>query len=180
MKKQILELARKTIQAQLFQEEIPLKSEFITENPIFGKSRATFVTLKINGTLRGCIGSLVAHRDLYDDLVSNSINAAFKDPRFMPLSKKEFESLDIEVSLLSESKPISYENIDDLKSKVAVGVDGIILKLDSHQATFLPQVWEELKDFESFFGHLLHKAGLPMNSLEQHPLISKYQVEKIK
>ena len=67
-----------------------------------------------------------------------------------------------------------------MKSKIKIGVDGIILKLGSNQATFLPQVWEELVDFESFFGHLLQKAGLPMNSLEQNPLIYKYQVEKIK
>ena len=112
--------------------------------------------------------------------MANSCGAAFQDPRFMPLSRKEFEKTDIEVSLLSEVSLLEYKNIKDLKEKVDVGTDGIILKLGNHQATFLPQVWEQLDDFDSFFGHLCNKAGLETNALELNPLIYKYQVEKIK
>jgi len=180
MKKQILTLVNSAIKAQLLDHKIPSKAHIIKNYPDFDTNRATFVTLKINGNLRGCIGSLSAYRNLYDDLVENSIGAAFKDPRFMPLSKEEFLKTSIEVSLLSEASLLEYKNVEDLKSKVEVGTDGIILKLGARQATFLPQVWEQLDDFDSFFAHLCNKAGLDANSLELHPMIYKYQVEKIR
>ena len=144
------------------------------------EKRATFVTLNEYGELRGCIGSLEPHRTLLDDLVSNAKAAAFHDPRFMPLDKSEFDKIEIEVSILSVPKLLEYDSIDDLKSKVKVGTDGIVLKHYGYQATFLPQVWEQLPTFELFFAHLCQKAGLAPNCLEEHPQIEIYQVEKIK
>lgn len=117
-----------------------------------------------------------------DDLIQNAQSAAFNDPRFPPLTLEEFSSNDItvEVSILSEPKPLSYSDMADLKSKIKIGEDGVILKLGNYQATFLPQVWEQLPTFESFFAHLCQKAGLPANCLESKPQIFIYHVEKIR
>ena len=154
--------------------------ELLEKYPALAQQRATFVTLTLDGGLRGCIGSLVAHRTLLDDLIHNAQSAAFEDPRFYPLSPEEFKKIVIEVSLLSPPEVILYDSIEDLKSKVSVGVDGIILQKESKKATFLPQVWEQLPTFELFFSHLCQKAGLSANCLETHPLIWHYRVEKIK
>ena len=120
MKKQILNLAKNVINAKLNNKQIPSKSHISDKHPKFLEKKATFVTLKIDGHLRGCIGSLIAYRDLYDDLVSNANSAAFKDPRFMPLTLKEFKKTSIEISLLSEPIRVKYGDYNDLKSKIKV------------------------------------------------------------
>lgn len=148
--------------------------------PQMGLKQATFVTLTLHGRLRGCIGSIIAHRPLLDDLISNARSAAFDDPRFPPLSLEEFEEVKIEVSLLSNPEPLEYRNADELSRIIRPGQDGVILRLGNHQATFLPQVWEELSDFETFFAHLGMKAGIGSDPLSYHPEIYTYQVEKIK
>ncbi|MBV5348659.1 AmmeMemoRadiSam system protein A, partial [bacterium] len=107
-------------------------------------------------------------------------SAAFHDPRFSPLSQEEFSIIKIEVSLLSEPKLVSYTDKAELKSLIYKGKDGVILRVGNYQATFLPQVWEELDDFESFFAHLGMKAGIGNDPLAYHPEIYTYQVEKIK
>jgi len=148
--------------------------------PELSKLKATFVTLTLDHQLRGCIGSLIAHRPLLDDLIHNAQAAAFEDPRFHPLNPEEFSRVHIEVSLLSTPELITYENSDDLKNKVIVGEDGIILQKGNRKATFLPQVWEQLPTFELFFSHLCQKAGLEAGCLESHPDIWHYRVEKVK
>ena len=152
----------------------------LKEYPRLGEKGASFVTLTQDGQLRGCIGSIIAHRSLLEDIIQNAQAAAFKDPRFMPLRKDELSRTGIEVSLLSEPQVLLYEDSDDLKGKIRTGVDGVILRDGNHQSTFLPQVWEELTEFESFFSHLCQKAGLVGGCLESHPEIYTYQVEKVK
>ena len=147
--------------------------------PQLREKGAVFVTLNLNGNLRGCIGSLVAHRPLIDDLIHNARAAAFEDPRFPPLSEDEFKNVHIEVSLLSSPKELFYEDIDDLKSKIRPNIDGVILTYGYNRATFLPQVWEQLPTFDLFFSHLCQKAGLQPDCLENHPQILTYQVTKI-
>ena len=149
-----------------------------TEFPKLEEDGASFVTLTQKGKLRGCIGSLVARRPLIEDIIANAKNAAFRDPRFPKLSKEELSTTDIEVSILTKPELLEYSDIDDLKRKIRPNIDGVILKLDEKQATFLPQVWEELPDFESFFAHLLNKAGLSMESFKNHPQIQTYTVKK--
>jgi hypothetical protein len=112
-------------------------------------------------------------------LVSNAQSAAFHDPRFLPLNMEEFEHVKIEVSLLSEPQLLSYIDKSELKRQIRVGIDGVIIRHGNYQATFLPQVWEELSDFESFFSHLGMKAGLGSDPLSYHPEVHTYQVEKI-
>jgi uncharacterized protein len=154
-------------------------NKLLVDYPHLQNPTATFVTLTINGNLRGCIGSLIAHRTLIDDIIHNAKSAAFGDPRFRPLTKEEFQNTKIEISLLTSPQPIEYTNSADLKSKVTKGLDGIILKSGYNQATFLPQVWESLPSFEEFFQALCQKAGLSGNCLENKPQIFKYNVEKI-
>ncbi|MGZ5209166.1 MAG: AmmeMemoRadiSam system protein A [Sulfuricurvum sp.] len=174
-----LKIAREAIKSRFDGSTID-KEKFSKLYPETGLKQATFVTLTLHGQLRGCIGSLVAHRPLIDDLISNAQSAAFHDPRFRPLTAAEFEAIKIEVSLLSEPKLVTYANQAELKSLIHAGVDGVILRLGDYQATFLPQVWEELSDFESFFAHLGMKAGIGNDPLAYHPEIYTYQVEKIK
>lgn len=175
-----IQIAREAIQSSFDKHTID-KYLILEQYPQMSMKKASFVTLTLNGHLRGCIGSLIAHRPLIDDLISNAQSAAFHDPRFAPLTPQEFTHTKIEISLLSEPKHIDYIDKADLKSKIHVNEDGVILQLgDNHQATFLPQVWEELKDFESFFSHLGMKAGIGNDPIVYHPNIFIYQVEKIK
>lgn len=148
--------------------------------PELNEQRATFVTLNLEGNLRGCIGSLLPQRSLFDDIVSNAKAAAFEDPRFSPLTSEEFENIEIEISILSIPSILEYKDTEDLKSKLKIGVDGVILKDGIYQATFLPSVWEQLPTFELFFSHLCKKAGLIQNCLKNHPEIYIYQAKKIK
>jgi AmmeMemoRadiSam system protein B/AmmeMemoRadiSam system protein A len=121
----------------------------------------TFVTLKIDNQLRGCIGSLAATAPMVDGVRDNALNAAFHDPRFPPLKKKELDAVQIEVSVLTEPAELAYTDADDLVAKLKPGVDGVIIKRGYASATFLPQVWEQLPRPESFLSHLCMKAGLP-------------------
>ncbi|MDD2368927.1 MAG: AmmeMemoRadiSam system protein A [Sulfuricurvum sp.] len=174
-----LKIARDAIKAH-FEHTAVDKDLLIDTYPELRTERATFVTLTLNGRLRGCIGSIIAHQSLINDLVSNAQSAAFHDPRFPPLSLKEFDSAKIEVSLLTKPELISYENAEDLTQIIRPNIDGVILRVGNYQATFLPQVWEELSNFDSFFTHLGLKAGIGSNPLSYHPDIYTYQVEKIK
>jgi AmmeMemoRadiSam system protein A len=125
-----------------------------------------------------CIGSLIATNSLLDDIIHNAKAAAFEDPRFSPITTSEYLHSSLEVSILTEPKELEYENIDELKSKIDVGEDGVIIIYKDKQATFLPQVWSELPTFEEFFSHLIEKAELDKNILELKPHIYTYQVVK--
>ena len=180
MQQLILHLATQAIRERLEGTSLIDTQALLNAYPDLSKPKATFVTLTLDGRLRGCIGSLSAHRPFLDDLVANAKAAAFDDPRFYPLSPEEFLHVKIEVSLLEEPKPLQYEDVEDLKSKICVGEDGVILQKNGRKATFLPQVWEQLPTFEHFFAQLCQKAGLEPSCLEAHPDIWTYKVEKVK
>lgn len=150
--------------------------------PVLEENAAVFVTLttKPNEQLRGCIGSLQAYRPLYKDIIANAQAAALRDPRFPPLTLKEFKHINIEVSILTKPVAVTYHDVKDLKNKVTPLLDGIVLNYKGKQATYLPQVWEELPHFYTFFSSLCQKAALPSNCLSLHPKISTYQVKKYK
>ncbi len=178
-KKVLLKLARESIAQAVDGSGHVALDKIIEENPWLKEKGATFVTLNTKeGALRGCIGSLVAHRKLYEDIIANAQNAALHDPRFVALSKEELDSIKVEVSLLTPAQPVSYSSIEELKSKINVGKDGVVLKQGPYQATFLPQVWEQLPSFELFFAHLCKKAGLKEMCLADKPEISVYHVQK--
>lgn len=182
--KLLIDLVRISIFDKLNNKQTLNKDQFITKFPNFEKKAATFVTITKDGNLRGCIGSLVPHVTLYEDLTSNGIKAAFEDPRFVPLSKEEFENIKIEISLISPISEVQYEKFSELRQKIKPNIHGVILKHGPYQATFLPQVWEQIPDFDMFIYNLYKKAGLDMSeqsldSLENMPQIFIYTVEKI-
>ena len=155
------------------------KEKILQEYPYLDENGAVFVTLNQNENLRGCVGSLQVHRKLFDDIVNNALLAGFHDSRFNPLNEDDLESLTLEVSLLSPSKKLEYNNFDDLKKKVIPFEDGLILKYKQYSGTFLPQVWEQLTTPELFLNHLAQKAGLKPDIYDFNPEIYRYKVEKI-
>ncbi|MEA3497599.1 MAG: AmmeMemoRadiSam system protein A [Campylobacterota bacterium] len=175
----LIDLAKTAIYDKLYSINRLDKNLSLSKLPILGDDAATFVTLTIDGNLRGCIGSLVPRQSLYDDIISNAKSAAFNDPRFIPLSKDEFENTKIEISILTPAVKVNYTDFKDLESKIVPNKDGVILKLGNHQATFLPQVWEQLPSFDLFMLHLYNKAGLEMTEQNLTPEIYTYRVKKI-
>lgn len=139
---------------------------------------AVFVTLKEDGQLRGCIGSLEATRPLRDDVAANAVAAALHDPRFAPLTADELPHVDVEVSLLSAAEPMSAKNEAEALAALRPGVDGVVLEHDRHRATFLPQVWEQLASPRDFLAHLKRKAGLPADYWAPDLRLSRYTVRK--
>ena len=178
MSELLLEIARNSIASEFGIVNIKDIQELEKRYPELQREQAVFVTLTMDGQLRGCIGSIIPHRPLLEDIISNAKSAAFGDPRFPPLTLEEFKKVKIEVSLLSVPEFLEYSDIDDLRSKIRPNIDGVILQCDGRQSTFLPQVWEQLNSFDLFFAHLCLKAGLQQNCLECHPQIFVYQVEK--
>jgi uncharacterized protein len=141
---------------------------------------AVFVTLTQQGELRGCMGSLEAHRPLVEDLRANARAAAFSDPRFPPLGEEELDATQVEVSILSSPEPMRFQNETNLLAQLRPGIDGVILEHGWHRATFLPQVWEQLPDPHQFMVHLKRKAGLAPDFWADDIRISRYSVEKFK
>lgn len=176
----LLEVARNSILHEFNSSFIIDKEALIKEHPILSEQRACFVTLNLNGRLRGCIGSLIAHKPLIDDVIHNAYNAAFSDLRFNRLSPEEFKHISIEISVLTPAIKLPYENVEDLKEKIKVGEHGVILELDGKRATFLPQVWEQIPNFDDFFTQLSKKAGFTDSCLEDLPTIYTYTAIKIK
>jgi len=139
---------------------------------------ATFVTLMHEGRLRGCIGSLAAARPLGEDVVENALAAAFRDPRFAPLTAAEWAGTQVEVSLLGAPKPIAFADEAELLAAIEPGLDGIIVAADGKRATFLPQVWESIPDKRRFLAELVAKAGLPADTRLARCKVSRYRVAK--
>lgn len=138
----------------------------------------TFVTLKIGEDLRGCIGSLTGNEPLVDGVRTNAVNAAFHDPRFRPLTGKELDRVCIEVSVLTQPRPLVYSDANDLIAKLKPHVDGVTIRKGLAGATFLPQVWEQLPKAETFLSHLSMKAGLAEDEWRQGAIeVETYQVQ---
>ena len=175
--KHLLGVARETIknrlgnieEPQINWKEIPKK---------FQERLGTFVTVTIEDNLRGCIGHIIPREALIEGIKENAINAAFKDPRFHPLTKEEFGRIEIEISILTSPEELFYTDAEDLLKKLRTGIDGVIIKKGFYEATFLPQVWEQLPEKEEFLSHLCLKAGLSPDSWKKEKLhISTYQVQ---
>lgn len=139
---------------------------------------ASFVTLTLDGELRGCIGSLEAHRPLLEDVQHNAVAAAFRDPRFAPLSNQEFARVRVEVSELSAAEPLACESEAHALSLLRPHVDGLILQYGHRRGTFLPQVWETLPAPQQFLAQLKRKAGLPADFWHEELRLSRYEVKK--
>lgn len=170
----LLGIARGAIESKLF------GSASMPDAPWLQQNGATFITLTKDGALRGCIGSLEAARPLGDDAAQNAIAAAFRDPRFPPVTAAEWPSIRVEVSLLSAPKPMRFADEADLLAQIRQDEDGIILECDGRRATFLPQVWETIPDKRQFLAELARKAGLPGDVRLGRCRVWRYKVTKWK
>ena len=171
----LLTIARNAIGAHFGLDTHP-----VAHFPNLDKPAATFVTLTQDGQLRGCIGSLEAHRSLAQDTSENARAAAFRDPRFPPLRSSELERTRIEVSLLDTPEDLPCSDESEAIARLRPEVDGLILTCGNRRATFLPQVWESLHTPRLFLEHLKLKAGLPANFWSSQVKLSRYGVKKWK
>ncbi|HQT25430.1 MAG TPA: AmmeMemoRadiSam system protein A [Burkholderiales bacterium] len=171
----LLKIARASISSGLgFDFSEPPLPEALNEHG------ATFVTLTKVGQLRGCIGSLEAHRPIVVDTRQNALMAAFRDPRFPPLIESEYEAIRIEVSLLSKPEPVLFSNEREALLALRPGMDGVIFECGSRRSTFLPQVWESLPEAQAFLGELKRKAGFSAHFWSDGIRLSRYTVSKWK
>ena len=147
-------------------------------HPALEAPGATFVTLFKHGLLRGCIGTPEARRPLGVDVRANAVAAAFDDPRFPRLATEEFIDTSVEVSLLSAPEPMMADGEQALLAQLRPGVDGVVLEIAGRRATFLPQVWDTLREPTEFLAELKRKAGLPIDFWSAAVHISRYGVTK--
>ncbi len=139
---------------------------------------ASFVTLREAGELRGCIGTVDAHRGLGEDVAHNAYAAAYRDPRFAPLAPGACDRIEVEVSVLSQREALEAPSEAALAASLRPGVDGVVLEFEGLRATFLPQVWDSLPDPVDFLAELRRKARLPARFWHPRLMVSRYTVEK--
>jgi len=171
----LLKLARSEIASKLGHDvSFPAQAGWLAE------PGASFVTLTRQGELRGCIGTLEAHRPLGLDVRENAVAAAFRDPRFMPLTRVEFDEIRVEVSVLSPSEVLMVASEEHALATLRPNVDGVVFEYRHYRSTFLPQVWEQLPEPAEFMAHLKRKAGLPADFWAEEVRLSRYTVRKWK
>lgn len=160
----LLRLARQTLERYLAGGSVPeVAPETVSE--ALRQKAPCFVTLhkKVTG-LRGCIGLFERKSPLFENVISRAIAAAVYDPRFQRVAPEELKEIKIEISVLTKPEPLAFESPEDLLSKLRPMMDGVILETPYGSATFLPQVWEQLPDKETFLAHLCMKHGAPANA----------------
>ncbi len=173
---QLLQLAAASIEHGL-QQGRPLTVDPADYPEKLRARRASFVTLNRNGNLRGCLGHLEATQPLVQNVADNAFAAAFRDPRFPPLSPAEQQELEIHISILTPAVAMTFNSEADLIRQLRPGIDGLILEDGSYRGTFLPSVWESLPDPHVFLRHLKRKAGLPENYWSETLRAYRYETE---
>lgn len=169
----LLPLARAAIAA-----ELGLRHAAREDLPWLKEHGACFITVMEGENLRGCVGTLRPHRTLLDDVKANAVAAAFRDPRFRPLAAEEFGAVALEISVLSALETIACADEPDALRQLRAGVDGVVFEYGHHTSTFLPQIWENLREPTEFLAHLKHKAGLPPDFWDCEVKLLRYTVTK--
>lgn len=172
----LLEIARASIEAGL-RNAAPLAIDVEGHDAALRALRATFVSLRRNGDLRGCIGALEATRPLVADVARNAAAAAFRDPRFLPLTPEERVGLSIQVSVTSPLVPVPVAGEAELIESLKPGVDGLVLESGARRGTFLPAVWEQLPTPAEFVAALKQKSGLPGHGWSSSYRVHRYTTE---
>lgn len=175
----LLELAGKSIEHYI-QTARKLRLDLNKLPDRLRKPGAAFVTLTLNGRLRGCIGHLEAMQALAQDVIENARLAAFNDPRFAPLTEKECNEITISISILSLAEPMQFTSEQDLLSQIRPGIDGLILEEGTYRGTFLPSVWESLPEPGEFLRHLKQKAGLHETYWSDSVQVLRYTTQQFK
>lgn len=173
----LLQIARSAISNKLGQA-VALPEPSSQAADVLQAAGASFVTLNQQGQLRGCIGSLQAHRPLMVDVQANAIAAALHDPRFAPLRLVELEITTVEVSVLSAMQPMPFSSEADALAQLRPGVDGVVFEFGRYRSTFLPQVWEHFAQPRDFLAMLKRKAGLPDDFWTDEVSLLRYTVTK--
>ncbi|HSW84853.1 MAG TPA: AmmeMemoRadiSam system protein A [Usitatibacter sp.] len=148
------------------------------DDPWLREIGACFVTLRLDGELRGCVGTVDARRPLGDDVANNAFAAAYRDSRFAPVSREEIPRLAVEISLLSPRTRVPASSEDEALAALRPEIDGVYLEYGNLSATFLPQVWENIRDPLEFLCELRRKAGLPARFWHEDIKLTRYTVEK--
>lgn len=174
----LIGIARGAISSALDACSNRMAVRWLPNSPWLAQPGATFVTLTLGGSLRGCIGSLQAVRPLGEDVAGNALHAAFRDPRFAPLTRSEWPQIETEVSLLSTPESLEFGDEADLIGQLHPGEDGLILESGGRRGTFLPQVWETLSEPRRFLQELRRKTGLSANTPLDDCRLWRYQVRK--
>jgi len=174
----LLDVARRSIECGLRTGEPCVIDPYAYPAEI-REQRASFVTLRRLGELRGCLGALEVRRPLVSDVAHSAFGAAFRDYRFPPLESHELEDLEIHISILSALEPLSASDEDALLDRVRPGIDGLVVRDGSRQGTFLPSVWESLPEPAAFWRELKRKAGLPADAWSSRWEIFRYTVESL-
>jgi len=158
-KKVLLKTARQSIKNALAKKSNPTVE---SDSPILKEKRGAFVTLRKNGMLRGCIGYIHALKPIDETIIEMAQAAAFRDPRFPPVTQEEFDDLEIEISVLTPIKEITDIN------EIEVGKHGIIIERGGYSGLLLPQVATDYGwDRETFLEHTCNKAGLPSDAWQK-------------
>ncbi|WP_207063017.1 AmmeMemoRadiSam system protein A [Motiliproteus sp. SC1-56] len=172
---QLLDVARQTLEAALASGQRPPALSVDSDSPL-AAPRACFVTLHLEGALRGCIGTLEAKEPLLQAVAHFAYSAGFDDPRFSPVSAEELPRLRIEISVLSPLEELAVANDEALCAALRPRVDGLWLEAGTHRATFLPQVWDQLPEPRAFLSQLKRKAGLAPSDWPAGMRCYRYQV----
>mgnify|MGYP000241722245 CR=1 FL=1 len=138
--------------------------------------RATFITLKIDSLLKGCIGSLTTEESLIENLSYNAYSAAFEDDRFPTLTHDELPLLEIEIALLSDLETLNCDTEQDLRDILRPDIDGLALTEGDLSATFLPAIWQQLTNPEQFIHELKLKAGFDSDYWSPSIVAERYTV----
>lgn len=174
----LLNTARSSIRYGLT-HSAPPNLEIESFVPLLRAPGACFVTLRWLQELRGCMGSLEAKQPLIVDVSNNAFSAAYRDPRFPPLTEQELENIDIHISILGPLEPLICANNVELVQRVIPFQDGILLSDERRRGTFLPSVWESLPDPEKFIQQLKLKAGMPSDYWSPTLKVFRYSVHDI-
>ena len=176
-RQRLLQVAREAV-LRPFENNESFNIDLSKYPPELSQERASFVTLNINQRLRGCIGTLVANRPLIADVAHNARAAAFKDPRFKPLTFDEFQNVDFHISVLSVPEILLLSSREELIAKLRPGIDGLIIEYKGKRATYLPSVWSQLSDAETFVSELRRKAGLEASGWHPDTIVHRYTTEE--
>jgi len=180
-KEYLLKIARRAMQ-KYFQDEGIFQVEKDELSQFLKEKKGTFITLWKNNELRGCIGNLGSEKPIYQSVIDNCLASALLDLRFTALKSDELNDIKIEISILSELKKLSnFTNHDSFIKYLNKYKPGLLIKKGAYQATFLPQVWEDLNSAELFISHLCEKAGLEQDEWKKMDLeIYQYSAEVFK
>ena len=144
----------------------------------WARRQATFVTVYLDEALNGCIGSIEPVRPLAEDIVHNAFQAAFRDPRFEPISRSDLAALECQISVLSPLELLVAADERALCAAVEPGVHGVLLECRGQRGTLLPSVWEKCADPALFVRHVKRKAGLPADFWAEDLRAYVYTVEQ--